>query len=100
MKLDQKGESGIISIIALIIVILGCVWGYNHLIKPDKWSLMYENDFGAIVVAGDYNSREVCSQKLDIARLNPGMHRPECGSNCKQPSIAGGPYICEATFEL
>lgn len=77
-------------------------WGYNHFFnKPDVWSLMYENNLGMVVRAGDYSTREECAQKLQIARSNPSMYyRPECGSNCKAPETLNGPYVCERTFEI
>lgn len=81
------------------LVIWGCVSLFDNL-KPDKWSLMYENDFGMIIVAGNYDSREECSNKLQLARHNPAMGRPECGSNCNPPTTINGPYVCDDTFEL
>jgi hypothetical protein len=98
--MDQRGESEIGGLVGLVLVIAIGVWVYNHFFKPDTWSLMYENQYGSVSRAGDYRSRDECAMKLQVARNNPSMGRPECGSNCKEPRTLNGPYICEETFEL
>ena|SRR2546430_1984658 len=99
--MNQRGEGEVGAIVGVIVLIAVGMWGYNHFLKPDEWSLMYENNLGVIVVAGDYSSRENCSIALGQAKQNPSKYyRPECGSNCKPPTTISGSYVCEKTFEI
>ena len=103
MKLNQRGEGEIIGLIFVGLLIWGGVGLYNHFNKPKAmkgWSLIYLNQANLSTVAGNYPTRQECAQKLQIARNNPNMHRPECGSNCRLSDTFDDMYVCDETFEL
>lgn len=100
LRMNQRREGGIGAIITAILIIAACAWGYSSLFRSDKWSLMYVNQAGGTSVAGNYSSRGECSDKLQVARQNPRMNHPECGSNCEPSGEIPPSYICEETFEL
>jgi hypothetical protein len=99
-RMNQRGEGEIGVLIGLVLLVIIGVWVYNHWLKPDTWSLFYDNHLGITVRAGDYRSRDECAAKLQVARQNPSMSHPECGSNCEPPETIDGAYICDETFEL
>lgn len=89
-----------IGLVGLVIIGALIWWGYNTWFKQDTWSLIYINNLGAAVNSGDYSSREECRAGLEAARNNPGVSRPECGSNCKPPEDLNGVYRCDESFEF
>ena len=91
----------IIPILVGGVLIIGGFWVYNEFLKPDTWYLNYINNNNSVVNAGTYDSKDECRLRLNEAKRQPSDYRePECGSNCDPPSVLGGSYVCDETFEL
>ena len=101
MRLNQRGEGegGAILFIVIIVALVAFISNQSN-DKPVKWQLTYLNQANLSTVAGIYDTREECNQKLQEALNNPRMDRPECGSNCKPSETFTDMYVCDETFEL
>lgn len=89
---DKSNETGLIGgLIGIVIIIVLCIWVYNHWIKSE-WQALYD-DGATSQSMGTFDSKEACLEYIHEKGYG------ECGKNCESPKSISGFYKCQETAD-